>query len=116
MTLPLPRLPEGFDALTAFAETWGHLDEQGRIRTRLACEMADLREFYDAAAPLFPSAMSRFSERPTGALSEDEQLLLNIMLGLIEVSFSVEVYGENAPSWVFDASRVRTDVRLTRPV
>jgi hypothetical protein len=88
-------LPDGFEALAPYAETWGKLESQlDRYLLRQKSTMAELRAFYDAAAPRLEAAFSHLDEFPMDDLPPGEALLYRTILGLTEVAQAIEVFNQ----------------------
>ncbi len=89
----LPSLPTDFAELEPFAD-WALPLEPQRFAKRLACTMAELQEFYDAAFARLDEAMEYLDQFDLSALPEDAQRLMWLMLSLVTVSFPIEVWGQ----------------------
>ena len=88
-------LPEGFEALQPFAETWGKLDSQeDRYLLRQHNSMEELKAFYDAAAPRLDEIFDHLDKFPMDALPAPEALLYRTALGLTEAAMAIEVFGQ----------------------
>lgn len=88
-------LPEGFEALAPYADTWGKLVSQGdRYLLRQHSSMSELKAFYDAAAPRLNEIFDHLDQFPMDELPEPEALLYRITLGLTEAAIAVEVFNQ----------------------
>jgi len=88
-------LPEGFEALQPYAGTWGKLDSQEeRYLLRQHSSMAELKAFYDAAAPRLEEVFDHLDKFPMDKLPEPEALLYRTMLGLTEAAMAIEVFNQ----------------------
>ena len=88
-------LPEGFEALQPYAGTWGKLDSQEeRYLLRQHSSMAELKAFYDAAAPRLEEVFGHLDKFPMDKLPEPEALLYRTMLGLTEAAMAIEVFNQ----------------------
>jgi hypothetical protein len=89
-------LPAGFEALAPYARTWGQLNRQAdRYIMRQETPMAELRAFYEAAAPRLEEIFTHLDGFPPDDLPPAEALLYRTVLGLTEVVQSVEVFGRS---------------------
>jgi hypothetical protein len=86
-----PVLPAEFADLEPYAE-WDLATEPERYAKRLACSMAEMQAFYDAAFPRLEDAMTYLDKFPLDELPEDARSLLHMMQSLIMVSFPVEAW------------------------
>jgi hypothetical protein len=88
-------LPEGFESLAPFAESWGKLESQeDRYLLRQSSTMVDLKTFYDAAAPRLDEVFDHLDKFPMDALPPREALLYRTMLGLTEAALAIEVFNQ----------------------
>jgi hypothetical protein len=95
MTTADVSLPEGFQALAPYAETWGRLDNQmERYLQRQKSAMSELKTFYDAAAPRLEEVFNHLDKFPMDALPPSEALLYRTILGLTEVAQAIEVFNQ----------------------
>lgn len=84
-------LPAEFADLEPF-EDWALPTEAERYARRLACTMAQLQAFYDAAFPRLDAAADYLDQFPLETLPEDARQLLLLFSSLVQVSFPVEVW------------------------
>lgn len=88
-------LPEGFEALAPFAASWGRLDSQEeRYLLRQQSTMAELRAYYDAAAPRLDEIFDHLDRFPMDDLPPAEALLYRTALGLTEAAMAIEVFNQ----------------------
>ena len=86
-------LPEGFEALAPYAETWGKLESQeDRYLLRQHSSMKELKAYYDAAAPRLNEIFDHLDKFPMENLPEPEALLFRTVLGLTDAAQSVEIF------------------------
>ena len=89
-----PMLPDEFADLERFAAHWCLASEPERYRARLASNMAEMTDFYDAAFGRLRSAMSYLDKFELRSLPDRELNLLHLVYSLITVSLPVEVWGQ----------------------
>jgi hypothetical protein len=88
-------LPQGFEALTSFAASWGRLESQEqRYLQRQHSSMTELKAFYDAVAPRLDEIFDHLDKFPMDDLPEAEALLYRTALGLTEAAMAIEVFGQ----------------------
>ena len=88
-------LPEGFEALAPYAETWGKLvSQEDRYLLRQHSSMRELKVYYDAAAPRLNEIFDHLDKFPMDKLPEPEALLFRAVLGLTEAAQAVEIFGQ----------------------
>ena len=92
--MPETLLPEEFADLERFAAHWCLASEPARYQARLASNMADMTEFYDAAFGRLRAAMSYLDGFELRSLPPQQLNLLHLMYSLIQVSLPVEVWGQ----------------------
>jgi hypothetical protein len=86
------RLPDEFADLEPLAEKWCLASEPERYATRLASEMPELQEFYDAVVGRVAAAIDHCDRYPLDDMPEDALDLLHLVYSFINVSFAVEVW------------------------
>ena len=84
-------LPAEFADLEPFSD-WALPTEAERYGKRLACTMAELQAFYDAAFPRLDAASDYLDQFTLEALPADARQLLLLLSSLVQVSFPVEVW------------------------
>lgn len=104
MSGPVPRLPEAFRDLERFSG-WSLETERERQYKRLASEMGELQEVYDAVLPRMEEIVAHLNQFPLDTLPEEARHLLNLCLSVVEVSNAVEMFGQPAVIDGFDAER-----------
>ena len=87
-------LPDGFEALECFVETWVLPDAAARMAKRQASRIEDLRTFYNAMLPMGEAALAWLRGYELGALPPEGERLLKLMLALAEVAPAVEWYDD----------------------
>jgi hypothetical protein len=105
-------LPEGFEPLQPFVSAWAGLDEMGRVNKRLSSSIEELKSFYDAAAPLFPKTMAYLQRCPIGSLTPSQDALFKLALGLVEISFTFEVFHGVFPPDLYDIRKISREIQL----
>ena len=86
-------LPEGFEELEAFAAEWALPENMQRYTKRVNSPMAFLQAFYNAVQPRAEEALEYLNQFPLKDLKGPEERLMHLLLMLIDVSLSIEVYG-----------------------
>jgi hypothetical protein len=95
MTAADVSLPNDFQSLAPYAETWGRLDNQlERYLQRQKSSMTELKAFYEAAAPRLDEVFTHLDKFPMDALPPSEALLYRTILGLTEVAQAIEVFNQ----------------------
>jgi hypothetical protein len=89
-------LPDGFEDLEPFAQTWGQLDStEARYARRVASPMEDLRAVYAAVQPRIVDIFAHIDAFDQHAVLPPAELrLYRIALSLIEVAMAVEVFSQ----------------------
>ena len=87
-------LPEGFNKLECFVETWVLPDAAARMAKRQASRIEDLQAFYHAMLPMGEAALAWLRGYELGALPPEGERLLKLMLALAEVAPAVEWYDD----------------------
>jgi hypothetical protein len=89
-------LPEGFEDMESFTQTWGELDStEARYARRVASPMEDLRAFYAAVEPRIVDIFAHIDAFDQRAVLPPAQLrLYRIALSLIEVAMAVEIFSQ----------------------
>jgi hypothetical protein len=88
-------LPEGFEALAPFADSWGKLTSQeDRYLLRQHSTMTELKTYYDATAPRLNEIFDHLDKFPMDKLPESEALLYRTALGLTEAAMAIEVFNQ----------------------
>jgi hypothetical protein len=85
-------LPDEFSDLERFAAKWCLETEAERYELRLATDMDELQEFYDAALPRGEAAQAYLDSFELNDLPEQELNLLRLMFALITIVFPVEAF------------------------
>ncbi|MFA5939467.1 MAG: hypothetical protein WC809_08955 [Sinimarinibacterium sp.] len=110
MTVLTSLLPEGFDALEPYAESWAVASAAGRAQRRLLSTESERVAFYDAAKELVQRALTQLDQKPLMQLDEREHRLMNLMLGFAHVALAVEVQRDDEPRH----AEVRKHMRIVR--
>ena len=87
-------LPPGFAAAEPFVAEWILPDAAARMAKRQASGIEDLRRFYTVMLPLGEAALAHLRDFELGAVPEDSERLLKLMLALAEVAPAVEWYND----------------------
>jgi hypothetical protein len=87
-------VPEGFEPLLPFVSRWALESEAKRYRERVRSNLEELRQFYDAAMPLAEKAIQLLNRYPAsgGGIPQDISTLNYLMLSLMEISRSIELW------------------------
>ena len=108
-------LPDGFESLLPYVASWSGLDEMGRVNKRLTSTIEELKAFYDATAPEFPKIMAYLQKRPIGSLTPSEDALFKLALGLVEISFTFEVFHGSVPLDLYDVRKISREIQMEVP-
>ena len=84
-------LPAEFSDLEPFSD-WCLESERDRYAKRLASDMGELQNFYDAAFPRLEAAIEHLDAYDLDALPDDATRLLHLCYSLVNASFPVEVW------------------------
>lgn len=103
-------LPAGFETLEPFVERFA-LDTTASRAARRSDSTPEEREaFHAAAKDLVGPALDLLDSRPLGALSEQEQRLMNLALAFAHVALAIEIHGSDEPRH----AEMRKHMRITR--
>ena len=83
------KLPSAFAELEPYAETWCLPTETERWNRRVATNMADMREFYDAFFPRLEEAIDYCDKYPLDDMPDDAINLLHLIYSLVMVAMAV---------------------------
>jgi hypothetical protein len=83
-------LPEGFENLEDFAESWAVKGSEARKRRRLDSTPEERAAFYAAALPYLDRGLEYLDGFEIETLSESQRRLMNLFLTLAHVSLAVE--------------------------
>jgi hypothetical protein len=108
------KLPKAFSNLQNHADRWALPTMALRHEQRLATSQALQREFYDAFLPVFEEAIDYLGSYPFDQLPEDAQTLLNLCLAMVDISLSIEVFGEHEGPHADLARRITVLNELSR--
>lgn len=100
-------LPPAFAAAEPFVADWVLPDAAARMAKRQASRIEDLRRFYDTMLPLGEAALAHLRGFELGAVPEDSERLLKLMLALAEVAPAVEWYNDPRVYDGFPVERIR---------
>ena len=95
-------LPDGFEALEPFVDSWSVAGAARRARLRLDSAPEEREAFFLAARDLAPAALDYLDQKALDQFDEREERLMNLMLSLAHVSLAVEIQGDAEPhhaSW-----------------
>jgi hypothetical protein len=101
-------LPSGFESLEALVPAWVLPDTRARIRKRQTSTIEEVRAFYETMLPEAESAVAYLRNYPLGALPNEGERLLKLMLALAEIAPAVEWYDDPQVYDGFDMNRVAT--------
>jgi len=85
-------LPEGFEDLSCFVKKWAVEPLSKRQKARVESSLQELREFYDTMLPKADKAIAYLNQLDLNKLSSDAKNLMNLMLSLMEVAHSIELW------------------------
>jgi len=86
-----PTLPAEFQSLTPFLG-WALATERERTVKRLQSSMEELNAFYEAAMPHVEAIIRHLDRGGVQPVPPENQALMNLALGLVEISNIVELY------------------------
>jgi hypothetical protein len=101
-------LPDKFQELNSFLETWALATERERNARRRSSTMAEIHKFYDAMLPRMDVIVAYLNQYPLDRLPEDAKRLFYLALSFMEISPSVELLGEPDETGAFEAARFKT--------
>lgn len=87
-------LPPEFADLEPYAAKWCLATEGERFTVRLASNMAEMQEFYDAVTARAEEAISYCDKFPLDEMPADALNLMLLLYSMITVSFPVECWGQ----------------------
>src|SRR5712691_12142500 len=97
--MPNRLLPDQFQDLEPFVETWALATETDRNRKRLSSTMEEIQTFYNALVPRMEAILEYLNQFPLAKMPEDVQTLpeetrrlFYLALSLAEVTTAVELY------------------------
>jgi hypothetical protein len=88
----LPSLPDGFEDLSCFVTKWAVEPLSKRQKARVESSLKELREFYETTLPKADKAIAYLNQFDLEKLSADSKNLMNLMLSLMEVAHSIELW------------------------
>lgn len=91
------RLPEGFERLEPYVDTWARDDFQARFEQRFESDMGAIHDFYDQMQPRAAEALDLLERYPLDALPEDAARLFKLLMALAHVAISVERHNQPGP-------------------
>ncbi len=100
------RLPNSFQAVEEFVDTWALPTESQRHIQRLSSTMVELRRFYDAALARIDDMLAYLNEFPLDSLPPQAQTLLHLTLSLAEIAPAVELFGQPEVPDGYDSRRL----------
>ena len=88
-------LPPGFEAVQDFVADWAIDGSAARARRR-TCSLPEERQaFYNAMAPLLPSALAHLDRKPFADHDPGERDLMNLCLSAAHIALAVEALGDD---------------------
>lgn len=105
-------LPAQFSDLEPFVEKWAVEPLSRRQQARLASTLDELKEFYDALMPRGDEAIEYLNSFNLERMPRDARLLLNLMLSLMEIAHSVELWGrvDQPDAFLFERVKIVLDL------
>jgi len=103
-------LPQGFEALAPFVESWAIDGAANRAHRRLVSSEAERTAFFHAAKDLVPAGLDYLDRKPPDRFDEKEQRLMNLLLSLCHVAQAVEIQGDDEPKHALG----RRHMKITR--
>ncbi len=98
-------LPQQFQELNSLVEKWALTRESERNARRRSSTMEEIQRFYDALLPRMDEIIDYLNQYPLEQLPEDAKWLFHLALSFMEVSPSVELFGEPDETGAFEAAR-----------
>jgi hypothetical protein len=89
-------LPEGFQLLEGFVETWSLPTRSERFQKRVATKFEDVKQFYEALLPRMDDIVRHLNTFPIADrdnLPAAETALFQLALSFMEVALAVECFG-----------------------
>ncbi len=90
-------LPEGFEQLEPYVESWSIAGAANRSRRRIDSSEQERVAFFNAAKELAGPALALLDQKPLDQLDDRETRLMNLILSLAHVSLAVEIQGDDEP-------------------
>jgi hypothetical protein len=103
-------LPSGFEGLQPFVAQWAATTTSGRDRCRGTSSPAEREAFFQSAKELIEPALSLLDQKSFDRMSEQEQRLMNLVLGFAHVAMAVEIHGDKEAGH----ARLRAHMRITQ--
>lgn len=100
-------LPSQFSELEPYVEKWAIEPLSRRQQARMASSFEELKTFYDAMMTHGDPAIEYLNSKDLDALSAPDRTLLNLMLSLMEVAHSVELWGQIDQPDAFAFDRIK---------
>lgn len=100
-------VPDRFEDLNAFAETWALATEAERNAKRRSSTMEEIRAFYHAMLSRMDEIVAYLNQYPLDNMPEEATRLLYLALSFMEVSPAVELFGEPDETGIFPAERLK---------
>ncbi|HEX4558380.1 MAG TPA: hypothetical protein VH166_04155 [Mycobacterium sp.] len=105
--MPDAQLPSAFAELEPYAQNWCLPTEAERWDKRMASDMAEMRDFYDAFFPRLEEAIEYCDKFSLDDIPEDAVHLLHLIYSLVMVAMAVEIFAQPKPTDCADAVMVR---------
>jgi hypothetical protein len=90
-------LPDGFEALAPFTETWAIEGTANRAQRRTDSAEADRVAFYTVGKDVAASALDYLDRKPIQQFDARDRRLMNLLLSLCHISLAVEIQGDDEP-------------------
>jgi len=103
-------LPAKFATLEPFVEKWALTTSRERSHERENSSLAEMRHFYDVAAPCLKDALAYLDAKSLDSFQPEDERLMALCLSLAHVTLAVEVQGEAEPQ----NAQYRHEMRITR--
>jgi hypothetical protein len=92
MTTTARGLPAGFEELERYVADWARPTREERYAQRLAKNIDELSEFYDAIAARAEEAITYLNGLTLNELPDDALRLLHLLYSMILVSYAVNIF------------------------
>ena len=114
-------LPEPFQDLEPFVESWALTTETQRNQKRISSPMTEIQTFYDAMMPRMEAILAYLSQFPITNMPEDvatlpaeARRLLYLSMAMAEAAGAVEMYQHPSVIDGFDPQRFVPDHDATK--
>ena len=97
MNSTVSSLPEGFETLEPYVDSWAIEGSNNRLQRRLNSDDSERTAFFNAARDLVPTALELLDQKPLNQFDDKENRLMNLVLSMAHVGPAVEIQKEEEP-------------------